>query len=130
MSQLANEGGNCPVGWQGTESKCYRVSDDRMSYDKAQEFCDGLYGALATIENKNEAVLVEWAYFVSRAKGLVFIRCLINMICLLISLRSIQDVVSAQARERSLYFIIHPFLQYTHTKKGLKNLYRFLICQY
>ena len=65
MKQLANESRNCPVGWQGTESKCYRVSDDRMSYDKAQEFCDGLYGALATIENKNEAVLVEWPYFVS-----------------------------------------------------------------
>ena len=98
ISQLASEGGNCPAGWQGSDSKCYRVSYDKLSYDKAREFCDGLDGAtaLATIEDRNEAVFVEWAYFLAAAKGLVFIRHLINMICLLISL-SIQDVASAQA---------------------------------
>ena len=88
ISHLASQGGNCPAGWQGSDSKCYRVSDDKLSYDNAKEFCDGLDGAtaLARIENKNEAVLVEWAYFLSAAKGFVFIRHLIDIICLLISL--------------------------------------------
>jgi len=72
IENLAAEGNNCPDGWEGYSSKCFKVTESKFTYQGAKDYCEGLEGstALASITNKNDAILADWTYFQSDVKEL------------------------------------------------------------
>jgi len=65
-------------GFFGHNEKCFKMSRERLLYEEAQSFCQGLNGQLANVENKKDVLMVQEAFYhyinqVSRATKTLWI---------------------------------------------------------
>jgi len=50
-------------GFFGHNGKCFKISKDRLKYEEAKSFCQGLSGQLAVVENTKDVLMIQEAFY-------------------------------------------------------------------
>jgi len=65
IKHVAEDVDGCQEGWYGYANKCFKLSEERVTYDGAEDYCNTLGGgaSLAALENWKDALLADWTFF-------------------------------------------------------------------